>query len=82
MFWATTGPTINIYISPNHSLLTLLKKYLAKIDITIESAKNNLLFTFNGYTINFDEKTKIKDFFKNNTNLKIVVHKTRDVIGV
>ena len=81
MFYATTGLSINIIIIPNHSLLTLLKKFLAKIGITIESANNSLFFIFNNQRINFDEKTKIKDFFKNNTNLKIMVRKTRDLIG-
>ena len=64
IFQNTTGHSINIIISPNHSLLTLLKKYLARIGITIESAKNSLFFTFNGCWVNFDKKTKIKDFFK------------------
>ena len=82
IFQNTRGLIINIQISLNHSLLTLLKKYLAKIDITIESAKNNLLFTFNGYKINFDKKTKIKDFFKNNTNPKVLVNDIGNLIGV
>ena len=47
IFQNTRGLIINIHISPNHSLLTLLKKYLARIGITIESAKNSLFFTFN-----------------------------------
>ena len=46
LFQNTGGLIINIHISPNHSLLTLLKKYLAKIDITIESANNRLAFLF------------------------------------
>jgi len=83
MFYATTtGLSINIIISPNHSLLTLLKKYLARIGITIESAKNRLLFTFESYKINFDKKTKIKDFFKYENNPKITVHETGNLIGV
>ena len=82
MFRATTGLSINIIISPNHSLLTLLKKYLARIGITIESAKNSLFFTFNGGEINLDKKIKIKDFFENNTNPRIIVNKRQNLIGV
>jgi hypothetical protein len=50
MFCATTGLSINIFISPNHSLLTLLKKYLARISITIESAKNSLFLLISQIT--------------------------------
>ena len=82
IFQNTRGLIINIHISPNHSLLTLLKKYLARIGITIESAKNSLFFTFNSYKINFDKKTKIKDFFKNNTNPKVFVNDIGNLIGV
>ena len=82
MFCATTGLSINIIISPNHSLLTLLKKYLARIGITIESAKNSLFFTFNSYKINFDKKTKIKDFFTHDNNLKVIVNDIGNLIGV
>ena len=81
LFHHLSGLLINIQISPNHSLLTLLKKYLAKIGITIESANNRLIFLFNGKSINFDKKTKIKDFFFDN-NLKITVHEAGDLIGV
>ena len=81
MFYAATGLSINIVISQNHSLLTLLKKYLAKIGITIESANNRLIFLFNGKSINFDKKTKIKDFFFDN-NVKVIVTVTANLIGV
>ena len=82
IFQNTRGLIINIYISPNHSLLTLLKKYLAKIDITIESANNRLAFLFNGKRINLDKKTKIKDFFIYANNPKIMVHEAGNLIGV
>ena len=82
IFQNTRGLIINIHISPNHSLLTLLKKYLARIGITIESAKNSLFFTFNSYKINFDKKTKIKDFFTHDNNLKVIVNDIGNLIGV
>ena len=82
LFHHSLGLLINIKISPNHSLLTLLKKYLARIGITIESANNSLFFMFGYERINFDEKTKIKDFFKNNTNPKINVIDRGNLIGV
>ena len=81
LFHHPSGLLINIQISPNHSLLTLLKKYLARIGITIESAKNSLFFTFNSYKINFDKKTKIKDFFNDN-NSKVIVNDIGSLIGV
>ena len=80
IFQNTRGLIINIHISPNHSLLTLLKKYLARIGITIEYAKNSLFFTFNSNKINFDKKTKIKDFFKYDN--KVLVNDIGNLIGV
>jgi len=82
LFHHSLGLLINIKISPNHSLLTLLKKYLARIGNTIESTKNGLLFTFNGHKINFNKKIKIKDFFGYDNNVKVIVTDTANLIGV
>ena len=81
IFNNTAGLYINIIISINHSISTLLKKYLAKIRMTEEFGKNNLCFTFNNQRLTFDPHKKIKDIFIY-PNPKIIVHDIGNLIGV
>ena len=82
-FKDSKGLTVIIAISGEHSLATLLKKYLAKIGISEEIAKKKLNFLYNAHRINFDRVTKINDFFKRNVgNVKIMVYDIADLIGV
>ena len=81
-FRDTRGLGINIAISEEHSIATLLKKYMTKIGKSEEYAKKNLRFLYNGGEIKLDRVTKIKDFFILNTNPKITVNYTENLIGV
>ena len=82
-FRTARGNVTNISISGEHSLTTLLKKYLAKIGISEEIAKKELNFLYNANRINFDRVTKINDFFKRNVgDVKIMVYEIADLIGV
>ena len=76
------GLGINIAISEEHSIATLLKKYLARIGKSEEFAEKNLCFLYNGCLIKLDRVTKIKDFFKLIKNPKITVNDTANLIGV
>ena len=81
-FRDTRGLGINIAISEEHSLATLLKQYLARIGKSEEFAEKNLRFLYNLGEIKFDRVTKIKDFFKLIKNPKITVNNTKNLIGV
>ena len=81
-FRDTRGLCINIVISEEHSLATLLKKYMTKIGKSEEFAKKNLHFLYNGGEIKLDRVTKIKDFFITNKILTITVIDTANNLGV
>ena len=81
-FRYTSGLGINIAISEEHSIATLLKKYLARIGKSKEFAEKNLCFLYNGCLIKLDRVTKIKDFFKSIKNPKITVYDKANLIGV
>ena len=58
---------------------TLLKHYLIKTHqkdriIQIKEGKKDIAFLFNSKKIQFNDKTKIKDFFKNFICPKVVVN--------
>jgi len=82
LFRNTSGLTRNIIISTNHSISTLIKKYLARIGMDYESAKKHLSFTFGGRLLKFGDLTKIKDFFLFELNPSIFVNDIGDLIGV
>ena len=78
-FKTTLGETYNISISQEHSMSTLLKHYLIKTHqkdriIQIKEGKKDIAFLFNSKKIQFNDKTKIKDFFKNFICPKVVVN--------
>ena len=72
----------NIVISPEHSISTLLKKFLFKIGRSDQFGKNDLVFLYNAKKLEYNDKTKLKIFFKGNSAPKIVVNETMDIIGV
>ena len=69
-----------VVINPEHTVRTLLRKYLFKIGKYNELGKNNLLFTYNNTKMYYNDKTKIKNFFKD-YNVNIIVNFTADIIG-
>ena len=83
-FKTDQGIATNIRINPNHSIGTLLKKYLAKKGEIHELGKNNLNFICNAYKLNFFDKTKINDsILKMQFPIPHVsVHETQNLIGV
>ena len=81
-FRDTSGLGINIAISEEHSIATLLKQYLARIGKSEEFAKKNLCFCYNGGDIKLDRVIKIKDFFKSIKNPNITVNDRAYLIGV
>ena len=81
-FRDTSGQTRNVVINPEHSVSTLLKKYLFKIGESNEFGKNNFVFIWNNSRIDYNDKTKIKKYFNDYTgNVKIIVNHTNYIIG-
>ena len=72
----------NIRISPNHSIGTLLKKYLAKKGEIHELNNNNVYFICNGCKLGFFDKTKINNSFMKGPNPSVIVYYTQNLIGV
>ena len=83
-FRTTRGNVTNISISGEHSLATLLKKYMARTRISEEIANKKINFIYNSKIINFDRVTKIKDFFKGDIYIPkgIIVNDISGLIGV
>ena len=75
---------VNISLNENHSLATLLKKYMARVRIIEEIANKKINFIYNSKIINFDRVTKIKDFFKGDIYIpkRIIVNDILGLIGV
>ena len=81
LFKATSGQTNNVIINPEHSIGTLLRKYLFKIGKYNELTKKNLVFIWNGFILKYNDKTKIKKFFLMDCNPTITVNSTQNIIG-
>ena len=79
-FKGPLSQTIMVVINPEHSVGTLIRKYLFKIGKYNELGKNNLIFVYNNSKLQYNDKTKIKNFFKDYIP-KISVSFTQDVIG-
>ena len=80
-FRTTSGQTNMVIINPEHSIETLLRKYLFKIGKYNELAKNNLVFMRNASLLKYNDKTKIKNFFHMDYNPIITVNSTQNTIG-
>ena len=75
-----------VVINPEHSIRTLLRKYLFKIGKSNEFGKNNYAFIFHnsslGSRLDYNDKTKIKDFFNcASGNVNITVIRNQSIIG-
>ena len=74
-FKATSGQINTVIINPEHSIGTLLRKYLFKIGKSNELTKKNLVFIWNGSSkLKYNDKTKIKNFFQMDRNPTITVN--------
>ena len=82
IFASSSGVRTNIGISTNHSISTLIKKYIARRGMNYESVKKKLCFIYNGRTLKFDNLTKIKDFFPFESHPRIIVNDIDNLIGV
>ena len=82
LFKTTSGLIRSIIISTNHSISTLIKKYVARIGMNYESAKKRLCFIFSSQKLKFGDLTKIKDFFRFELIPKITVNDIGNLIGV
>jgi len=85
LFKTIKGKNTNVVISQEHSIGTLLKKYLIKVGqkdeiIKLREGKSDLIFIYNAYALKINDKRKLKDFFS--FNPKIVVSYANDSIGV
>jgi len=70
-FKGTAGRSITININPEHSIKTLLRKYLFKIGKINEFGKNNLVFLFNARKLYFNDESKIKDWLSSNCQVSV-----------
>ena len=82
IFTNTQGTTHIMFLSKEHSIDTMLKKYLARIGkINLYFGKSNkICFLHNGSQLKFGCKEKIKDFFKCN-DPKVVVNEVYNLHG-
>ena len=80
-FKATSGQVNLITINPEHSIGTLLRKYLFKIGKYSELTKKNLVFIRNASVLKYNDKTKIKKFFQMDRNPTITVNYTQNIAG-
>ena len=83
LFTDTWGRNTNMVFSIEHSIDTMLKKYLARIGkmyLYFEKSYK-ICFLFNAAQLNFGSKKKIKDIFKNCMNPKVVVNDVYNLHG-
>ena len=81
LFKTISGQVNSITINPEHSIGTLLRKYLFKIGKYNELTKKNLVFIWNGSILKYNDKTKIKNFFQIHYKPTITVNSTQSIIG-
>jgi len=86
VFKDTRGSRTNIFVNPEHSIGTAIKKYLVRIDraeliSSLSEGNNKLAFLFNGKLIKINDKTKVKDFFIDSNNASILVNDVTALIG-
>ena len=83
IFKDTRGRERNMVFSIEHSIDTILKKYLAligKINLYFEKS-NKICFLFNATQFKFGSKEKIKDIFKGASCPKVVVNYVYNLHG-
>ena len=81
LFKTIFGQVNSITINPEHSIGTLLRKYLFKIGKYNELTKKNLVFIRNASVLKYNDKTKIKKFFQMDRNPTITVNYTQNIAG-
>ena len=64
-FSSNPGYNINISIDPEKSINDLLIEFFKRIEKTnINEIKDKFIFSYSGYKLDFNDKTKIKDLIK------------------
>jgi len=81
IFKTTKGVWTNIFANVNSSIENLIKNYFKIIDREDLIGNNQIAFLYNASKIYINDKTKVKDFFKNNSNPTIIVNDIQDIIG-
>ena len=71
LFKKSNGSFINIASDENYPIKKVIKFYLLKIDK--EGCFNEFIFLYNGTRLNIEDKTPIKNIFRNTPNVTIIV---------
>ena len=81
LFRTTSGIRTNFLANFNSSIENLIKNYLKQIYREDLIGNNQIAFIYNASRINISDKTKVKDFFKDNINPIITVNDISNLIG-
>ena len=83
IFKTTNGMSTKILFNENGSIGDLLKTYFKRIDREelIFKGGESIAFLWNANKLDINDTRKVKDFFKNNMNINIVVNDIQGLIG-
>ena len=86
IFMTTQGTKHSITFNPKDTIGFMIKKYLIRVGRyelieKLNEKKNILAFLYNIHNLKINDETKIKDFFGENKNPKIVINDVNDLIG-
>ena len=81
VFTTTLGTSIGMNVSQDISVGSLLKKYFDRVNINFMEYKEEISFLYNAMKLDVNDKTSLKDTFKNNMSPRIVVFDNKNIIG-
>ena len=77
VFSAASGLKVILHVPPNISVKQLIRNYLKRVGLPDCVLEKDVIFLFNGTLINVDDKSLVKEVFKNTEFITVI-----DVGGV
>ena len=80
LFRTNVGSSINLIIEQEKTIHELIQEYFKKIN-KLDFREDDYYFIFNAQKINYNDETKLRDFFRKANQPIIYVNNARDLIG-
>ena len=82
MFITSTGKTFTILIDYGKTINELIKIFFLRVENPdLINKRKEICFLYNAARIDFDCKQKVEDYFKNSSNVRIMVNDIGNLIG-
>ena len=82
VFITSTGKKFTILIDPNKTIKDLIKIFFIRVENPdLINRRQDICFLYNATRLNFDSNQTVENFFKFNSNPRIMVNDTGNLIG-